>query len=75
MSHTRLRTRAARRLHTAWHTRLRRMSDRDVREGGFGTLEALTLAGVILLAAAAFTLAFNGALDGLIAEFESAVGK
>lgn len=65
----------AQRLHTAVHARLRRMTDRDVRDGGFGTLEALTLAGVILLGAGAFVLVWNGALQDLIAEFESAVGR
>lgn len=45
------------------------------REAGMSTLEMLVLGGVILTGAGAFVLAWSGALDSLISDFKTAVGK
>ncbi|MGW5817624.1 hypothetical protein [Streptomyces noursei] len=62
-----LRLRIAARLHTGV---LRMLDDR--REAGLETLEKLILGAVIIGAASAFALAFNGKFDSLLNAFKSA---
>ncbi|MFE7302566.1 MULTISPECIES: hypothetical protein [unclassified Streptomyces] len=58
-------------LATRLHTGVLRMLD-DRSEAGLETLEKLILGAVIIGAASAFALAFNGKFDSLLNAFKSA---
>ncbi|SHN30860.1 hypothetical protein [Streptomyces yunnanensis] len=59
------------RIITRLHTCLLRMSG-DPRDAGLETLEKLIIGAVLIAAATAFALAFNGKFDSLLNSFKSA---
>ncbi|MDI3390049.1 hypothetical protein QIS99_28225 [Streptomyces sp. B-S-A8] len=68
--------RAGQRLHVALTTRINSITAKTREDtGAMSTLEALGIGIVVMAGVATFVLAWNGALEGLVADFKSAVGK
>lgn len=65
-------TSRAARLRAAVRVRFLRAAAGDA---GFGTLEMLVLGAVVLAGATVGVLAWNGALDSLVAKFKTATGQ